>query len=371
MSSFVTCRKGSEMQITPQQKALARQATDILLPWYQANQRSFVFRGIRNPYRIWLSEVMLQQTRTATVEAYYLRFLQAFPDVFALASAKEESVLKAWEGLGYYTRARNLHKAAKLVAGQMGGEFPKTSEELQELPGVGPYAAAAIASIAYDEPVPAMDGNLNRVISRLFMVEEEVSQPRIKGLLHALGTAMMPPKGAGDMNQALMDMGATICLPGTPDCKICPVAGKCLAHLRGDPAALPVMKQKKPPRIIPVGVGIVTHENQVLVFRRKETLLKGLYVFCLTEGDNSRQAVGAAAHKALPGAVLAEELGEAKHIFTHRIWQMKLYHVKTSGNHSVPGGKWVDLDKLLSLPMPVAMDKAREEALRILNELKC
>ena len=195
--------------------------TAKLLAWYDVHQRSFAFRGTKAPYRIWLSEMMLQQTRTETVVPYYERFLTLFPDVFALAAAPLEQVLKAWEGLGYYTRARNLHRTANIVAGELDGVFPKTAKELQALPGIGPYAAAAIASIAYDEAIPAMDGNLNRVISRLFLVQEDIGSPAVKRRLQELGQSLMPLTRAGDMNQALMDLGATICLFGIPDCGRC------------------------------------------------------------------------------------------------------------------------------------------------------
>lgn len=356
------------MSITQDQRALAGRITGLLMPWYRYNQRVFPFRGTKDPYRIWISEIMLQQTRTGTVGAYYERFLAAFPDVFALAKASEESVLKAWEGLGYYTRARNLHKTARLVANDMNGVFPSTERQLQALPGIGPYAAAAIASIAYDEPVPAMDGNLNRVISRLFLIQEEITRPVVKQLLHSLGCALMPPSGAGDMNQALMDLGATICVPGTPDCGACPVITECLAHCHIDPAGLPVMKQKKPPLEIPVAVSLVTLKDRLLVFRRREALLKGLYVFLLTEGDSTAGGAEAACRRMLGKPFPAEPLGEARHVFTHRIWQMRLYHHRAEKFADVPGGEWVSLEELLALPLPVAMNRAKEEAIRLLGK---
>ena len=185
----------------------------LLLSWYDAHKRTLPFRGTKDPYRIWVSEIMLQQTRTETVAGYYSRFLDRFPDVFALADAPEEDVLKCWEGLGYYSRARNLHKAAKAVVEQYGGVFPADLEKLRALPGVGDYTAAAVTSIAFDIPAPAMDGNLTRVLSRFHGIREDVDIPAVKRRLADLGREDMPDTRCGDFNQALMDLGATVCTP--------------------------------------------------------------------------------------------------------------------------------------------------------------
>ena len=341
--------------------------TRKLLAWYDVNQRSFAFRGTRNPYRIWLSEMMLQQTRTETVVPYYERFLQLFPDVFSLAAAPLESVLKAWEGLGYYTRARNLHKTANIVAGDLGGMFPQTAKELQTLPGVGPYAAAAIASIAYDEAIPAMDGNLNRVISRLFLVQEDIGSPAVKRRLRELGQSLMPGTRAGDMNQALMDLGATICLPGTPDCGRCPLQADCRALKEADPALLPVMQAKKPPVQVPMGVLLLFCDNKVLLMQRKAALLKGLYVFLLHEGADDAGSLETAAKKLVPALEGIRELGKARHVFTHRVWNMRIYAAQARECVPVAGGIWADAALLDSLPVPVAMKAAQAQALTILK----
>ena len=340
--------------------------TPKLLAWYDQNRRSFPFRGTRDPYCVWLSEIMLQQTRTETAGPYYERFVLQFPDVFALAQTPVEQVLKAWEGLGYYSRAHNLHKAAQMIVNEYGGVFPNSAAGLRALPGVGPYAAAAIASIAYDEPVPAMDGNLNRVISRLYCVEHDIDTPETKKKLYALAIVLMPPVRAGVMNQALMDLGAMICLPGTPDCEKCPLNGECRARLDGDPARLPVMKTKKPPVIIPVGVGIVCCERRVLLFQREQALLRGLYVFLLSEGDSGPEAMTKAANKLL-SASLTREMGEARHIFTHRVWGMRLYHLEAQACDPVPGGVWADAEGIMNLAIPTAMRAAKNAALHILN----
>ena len=341
--------------------------TRKLLAWYDRNQRSFAFRGTKDPYRIWLSEMMLQQTRTETVVPYYQRFLALFPDVFALAKAPLESVLKAWEGLGYYTRARNLHKTANIIAHERGGVFPANARELQTLPGIGPYAAAAIASIAYDEPIPAMDGNLNRVISRLFLVEEDIGAPAVKNRLRELGQALMPPVRAGDMNQALMDLGATICLPGTPDCGACPLQADCRAFREADPALLPVIQAKKPPVLVAVGVLLVMCEGRILLMQRKAALLKGLYVFLLNEGDSSASALQQAARKQVPGIGALKELGTARHVFTHRVWNMRIYTAQAKECAPVAHGIWASAEDIQALPLPGAMRAARALALEMLK----
>lgn len=342
--------------------------TQKLLSWYDREKRSFVFRGTRDPYRIWLSEMMLQQTRTETVEPYYLRFLAAFPDVFALARASQEEVLKLWEGLGYYARARNLHKAAQLVAGERGGVFPKTAKDLQALPGVGPYASAAIASIAYDQPIPAMDGNLRRVISRLFLVQEDITIPRVQRHLQDLGQRLMPETRGGDMNQALMDLGASICLPANPSCQHCPLAGDCMARQEGKAQRLPILPTKKAPVSVPVAVGIIIQDGKVLLQKRQAALLKGMYVFLLHEGADSGQALLASAHQLGLHIGDLQELGQARHIFTHRIWQMRIY---TARLLATPASQeslvFADSNQLKSLPLPKAMARSKEWALELLN----
>jgi A/G-specific adenine glycosylase len=341
--------------------------TRKLLAWYDAHQRVFPFRGTKDPYRIWLSEIMLQQTRTETVGPYYERFLKQFPDVHSLANAPVESVLKAWEGLGYYTRARNLHRTAGIVAHEHDGVFPRTAQGLQALPGVGPYAAAAIASIAYDEPIPAMDGNLYRVISRLFLYEQDTGTAKAKKDLYDLGLSLIPQTRAGDMNQALMDLGATICLPGTPDCARCPLQTECEAYQSADPAALPVMKAKKPPKQIPVSVIILLCGRKVLLLRREKALLRGMYLFALSEGEDGLEAARKAVKKYAKDILDIHVVGTARHIFTHQVWNMTIYLARTPTCEPVEHGIWADLAQLDALPVPVAMNAALAHARAVLS----
>ena len=335
-----------------------------LLAWYQKDGRKLPFRGTKDPYLIWISETMLQQTQTGTAAGYYLRFIARFPDVQSLAAADQQEVLKLWEGLGYYSRARNLHKAALTVAGEMNGQMPSTAAALRSLSGIGPYTAAAIASIAYHEPLPAMDGNLTRVISRLYLVEEDVGIPGVKRRLYQLGLGLMPEDRAGDMNQALMDLGATICLPGTPDCPACPLQSSCAAYEAGEPERLPLLPLKKPPRVIPLAVVILTCGGKVLVSRREEALLRGLYVFHLIEHQSSQAAAAKALR--LPEGQL-KFLGRARHVFTHRVWEMSIYHAEVSSEGISQQGLWATRDELATLPFPTAMRAARALAQELLG----
>ena len=338
-----------------------------LLAWYDKEGRILPFRGTKDPYLIWISEIMLQQTQTGTAAGYYLRFIARFPDVRSLAASNQQDVLKLWEGLGYYSRARNLHKAAVIVAGEMNAQMPRTAAQLQNLPGIGPYTAAAIASIAYGEPLPAMDGNLTRVISRLYLVEEDVGIPGVKRRLYQLGLELMPEDRAGDMNQALMDLGATICLPGTPDCPVCPLQSSCAAYEAGEPEHLPLLPLKRPPRVIPLAVVIITCEGRVMVSRREEALLRGLYVFHLIEQQTSRDAVAKALR--LPAGQL-KPLCRARHVFTHRIWEMNIYHAQVNSAWISRQGIWVTREELELLPFPSAMRAARALAKELLGGAK-
>ena len=343
-------------------------AYPLLLDWYDANRRVLPFRGTRDPYAVWISEIMLQQTRTDTVSGYYTRFMNRFPNIAALAQADEQEVLKYWEGLGYYSRARNLHKAAQIMQREYGGRFPTTYEGIRALPGVGDYTAAAVASIAYRLPYPAIDGNLTRVLARVHGVREDVGRPSVKRLIHELGEREIDRERPGDWNQALMDLGATICVPGTPDCARCPLQAQCDAYALGDADQLPIRAAARPPVPVDVGVGLVIAEGRVLTIKRDAALLKGLWTFLLCEGDSTPEgmareleALGMQANRIIP-------LGEARHVFTHRIWNMQLYRVDLSTMPGRTAGQWADAQMLTELPLPTAMKAARRAAMDILLE---
>ena len=342
--------------------------SQTLLAWYDREKRAFPFRGVSDPYQVWVSEIMLQQTRTATVTEYFTRFIRLFPDAGALAAADETSVLKAWEGLGYYSRARNLHRAARIIAQECRGQFPLTAAGWEALPGVGPYTAAAVASIAFGEPVPAIDGNLTRVICRLHLVEEDPAIPSVKRRIYELGKALMPLERPGDMNQALMDLGAVICVPGTPNCPRCPVRAFCRAEKAGAAEGLPNLSAKKPPRPVPVAVGLIFCGHQVLLVKRRQALLRGLYVFPLAEGADDAASLGKLLEKAGLRVGVLQEIGQARHVFTHRVWQMRLYQAEARAAREVQDGRWAGAEDIQALPLPGAMRAAREQALELLKE---
>lgn len=338
----------------------------LLLAWYDQHRRVLPFRGTKDPYRIWVSEIMLQQTRTETVGAYYERFLALFPDIFALAAAPEQDVLKAWEGLGYYSRARNLRKAAQVIVSNYDGVFPADLEKLRALPGVGDYTAAAVASIAFDLPAPAMDGNLTRVLARVHDVREDVGTPSGKRHLRALGQEDMPGNRCGDFNQALMDLGATVCTPGTPDCDACPLRTLCGAYAAGDADTLPVKAAAVPPKELSVGVAIVTFGARTLLLERKEALLKGLWVFPLTEAGATPSEMETRLRQLGVRARLKKTFGQARHVFTHRIWNMTVYHYLAEGLDAREG-RWASLAEMNSLPLPTAIRAAKNWAVELLT----
>jgi len=251
-----------------------------LLTWYAKHKRDLPWRRTKDPYRIWVSEVMLQQTQVDTVIPYYKRWFKKFPMVKALASASLDEVLKAWEGLGYYSRARNLHKAAKVIVAKRHGRFPKTFEAIRELPGIGRYTAGAIASIAFDLPYPVLDGNVSRVLVRLYAISKPPRDPKIVEELWDYAEKLLPKNSPGDFNQAFMELGARICLSKKPLCLFCPVSEQCEARQLGIEESLPA---KSPPRKIPlfqVAVAILKHKDRYFIQQRPpEGLLGGLWEF--------------------------------------------------------------------------------------------
>ena len=259
---------------------ISSQIAPRLLAWYRKNKRDLPWRRTDDPYRILLAEFMLQQTQVHTVIPYYHRFLDRFPTVCDLANASQDDVLKAWEGLGYYARARNLHKAAHAIATDFGGAVPDTYDELKSLPGFGPYTTAAVLSIAYDRDHAVLDGNVIRVLARLFDIRDDVGQTRVKNQLWVLAQALLPKGEAADYNQALMELGATVCTPKNPSCHQCPVQKYCASHKAGDPQHLPVKAKKKPRPHHTLCAGIVWHNDKVLITQRPQNgLLGGLWEF--------------------------------------------------------------------------------------------
>ncbi len=328
-----------------------------LLSWYDSNARSLPWRGERDPYRIWLSEIMLQQTRTETVRAYYARFLARFPTVLDLAAAPERDVLKLWEGLGYYTRARNLHAAAKRVA-EAGGAFPRDAAGLRALPGIGPYAANAIASIAFNECVPALDGNQARVLARILAWEPPVKTPF--DLLEP-ATMMISRDRPGDYNQALMDLGATVCTPGQPGCCSCPGAVYCRAFAEDAALDYPRRPVPVPRRTQEWTILLVLLDGRLLVRQRPKGLLGGLYEFCAVEGwHDAPELTRMLENRGLRSASLLRPLPESRHVFTHLVWRMQGWLAECAA--APEEFTAVDAAGLEALPFPSALRVYREIA---------
>lgn len=346
---------------------MIQQPSILLLRWYDAVKRDLPWRKTQDPYHIWLSEIMLQQTRTETVKGYYARFLTLFPTVEALAAAPQERVLKAWEGLGYYSRARNLQKAAQVIANEHNGVFPSTYEGILALPGIGPYTAGAISSIAFGLPVAAVDGNVYRVASRFFGIREDVGSPKVQKQIREIVTCSIPHERPGDYNQALMELGATLCCPGTPKCEGCPWGSLCDAAREGDADLLPVHEKKRPPREVEMAVCLLTWEHRLMVQRRSERMLSGLYVFFLLEDETRPLQVQAILRENGLKAAFEGEIGDAKHVFTHRIWRMKLLRYTLLEE---PDTAWLERfhahmvtrQEMDALPFPSAMNAAVQAA---------
>ena len=300
-----------------------------LLHWFWANHRVLPFRSDPTPYHVWVSEIMLQQTRVAAAVPYYERFVQELPDIPALAACEEERLLKLWEGLGYYSRVRNLQKAARIVCEQYGGQLPGDLAALKKLPGIGDYTAGAIASIGFGIPAPAVDGNVLRVFARLYNDEGDIMQPAVKAATTQKVMAQQPAEAPGDFNQALMELGALVCTPGQPDCAACPLQALCLGRQSGNPARLPQKAPKKARKKFELTLCLAQDAagRWLLQKRGEQGVLAGLWQppVLAEEALDEKKAL-AAAQKLLPAAVLLKEKPlKAKHIFTHLEWHMTAY----------------------------------------------
>ena len=378
-----------------------------LLAWYDRHKRSLPFREKPVPYYIWISEIMLQQTRMETVIPYFNRFIQALPEIRDLAEVTEEDLMKLWEGLGYYSRARNLKKAAEVIMAEYGGSLPERYEDLVCLPGIGPYTAGAIASIAFGEQVPAVDGNVIRVYSRLEAYAGEVMKAAGKRFIHDSVLKDLPGERPGDYNQAIMELGATVCIPNSrPHCEKCPLKESCLAFQFGDPLAHPVLPLKKARRVEEHTVLLLIRDDHYLIEKREdEGLLAGLNQFPMQAGTLDEEALGnwlkdlgIRDYSLKPGLW-------AKHAFSHVEWHMPSwivwinpelsYQVSEKAGQAeyrgegrvrdqwskdqrgdglfkgIPGSDrmhWVPDDRLMRIAMPTAFRVFREELADLLKE---
>ena len=300
----------------------------LLLPWFSANKRDLPWRRDREPYHIWLSEIMLQQTRVEAVKGYYARFLEKLPTIQALAEAPDDDLTKLWEGLGYYSRVRNLKKAAITIMREHNGEFPKTYEEIRKLSGIGDYTAGAVCSIAFNEKTPAVDGNVLRVFSRLTDDDTPIDQPAMKKKVSGQLEAIYPEQ-AGDFTQALMELGATVCGPNRkPDCENCPCREICLGYQNKTAEKLPVKSPKKNRRQEDMTVLILCCDGQYALEKREDIgLLAGLWQFPNTEGFlTPEQAINFLENKNIMVKDILRQ-SDKKHIFTHIQWNMRGYYM--------------------------------------------
>lgn len=303
-----------------------------LLRWYDANKRELPWRDCRNAYYTWVSEIMLQQTRVAAVIPYFLRFIGELPDVKSLAECQPDRLMKLWEGLGYYSRVRNMQKAAQRIMSEYEGRIPGEYDEILRLEGIGPYTAGAIASIAFGKRVPAIDGNVLRIMARFTGSYVPVSDTGFRKEIHRLLSACIPEDRPGDFNQAMMDLGATVCVPkGVPACKNCPLSTGCFACIRQETESLPVKAQKKGRKIVPLTVLVIQDGKYTAIRKRKEKgLLAGMYEFPNMAGTlNEQEALQNVKNEGLDPLKI-ERIEDSFHVFTHLEWRMTAYRIRVA-----------------------------------------
>lgn len=351
-------------QMNLELKKLYRCVSSTLIPWFEINQREMPWRRNRTPYRVWISELMLQQTRVSQATPYYLRFMRRFPSLKKLAEANLEEVLKAWEGLGYYSRARNMHKAAKVIRDQYRGRFPRDPQQMAALPGIGPYTTAAIGSLAFNLNLAVVDGNVIRVLSRLLAIKSDIGLQSSKKEFQSIANALLIKGRAGIFNEAMMELGATICLPQNPDCLACPMKKVCKAYHEGSPAQYPIkQKKKKIPHLV-VGAAVVKNEDGTVLIaqRREDQMLGGLWEF-----PGGKKEPDESIHLCVIRE-LKEELGInvklsnkiicVHHAYSHFTMEMHVYwaQIQSGKPRSIECNdfKWISLEDIRTLPFSKA-----------------
>lgn len=335
--------------------------TGALLDWYAGHARELPWRGSDDPYAVWVSEIMLQQTRVESVISYYERWMERYPTIQVLASASQQEVLAVWEGLGYYSRARNLHRAAQLIMREYGGQLPHSANELRKLPGIGRYTAGAIASIAFNQDEPALDGNIRRVFSRLYQIGEPLRSPNGERRLWELAAFHLPEGRAGDYNQALMDLGALICTPRVPLCERCPLAGGCQAYHLGIQDQIPLRKSRSQTPHYTVAAAVIIRDQRVLIAQRpQDGLLGGMWEFPggkSLPGEDLETCLQREINEELGVKVrVCSALGVYQHAYTHFRVTLHAYHCALPCDQQprtiqVRDVRWVDPDELPEYPM--------------------
>ncbi len=342
--------------------------TDSLLNWYEINQRNLPWRKNKDPYLVWVSEIMLQQTRVETVCPYFDTFMKKFPTIASLAQADEQDLIKQWEGLGFYRRVFNIQKAAKKICMDYDGTFPVNYEDLLRLPGIGEYTAAAVSSIAYEQKYPAMDGNVMRIIARLFAIRENILKAKTKKVLISLLSSIFPDKRFGDFNQAMMELGSLICVPRKPNCEKCPIRTNCKAYLMQLQNEIPLRKSNIEKRKIRRYHFLCFYQNEIMVNKRPEQgLLANLWEFPGVEAENKKTARETFFQKYDIQLSGMKYLFNYQHIFSHRIWQIRVYRVDIS--NKVETAFFLSSNELLKLALPSAYKKMRDFVI-ITNDFK-
>ena len=343
---------------------------DALLTWFKAYQRDMPWRHTEDPYRIWVSEVMLQQTQVKKVVAYYERFIARFPDVHHLAAARLQDVLKVWEGLGYYARARNLHKAAQVVVDELDGKIPVDYASFRKLPGVGDYSAAAVQSIAFNAPYAAVDGNIKRVLARLFLIETPINDAKSAKVFQQRADELLDSNAPGFFNQAMMELGATVCRPQSPTCLVCPVNSFCEVFQTAQQDKFPYRRETKPIPEHHLAVGVIYRDNKVLLTQRQlDGLLGGLWEFPggqLVEGETAETACDRHIADVVNLSVTnVRYLTQVKHAYTHFKVVVDVFQCEYQAGEVVLKGprdaKWVEVTALRDYPLPRVTHKFLEK----------
>ena len=337
---------------TSSQSGKAASLRRNLLNWYEHHRRNLPWRSTRDPYKIWVSEIMLQQTRVQAVLPYYERFLRLFPDVNALAAADEQALLACWSGLGYYSRARNLRKAAQKIAREYGGEFPREYAAARELPGVGDYTARAVLSIAYGIPLAVVDGNVARVLSRLYALKEDFRSGGGREKYIRLADELLAPRRAGGFNQAMMELGATVCLPGQPKCGECPLQRACLAWARNAVEQFPPPRRPAKPKLRRFLAAVISDAAGRYLLVRRPTSAKrmaGFWELPMWELDHPTSPPLDSHRTPRDGIVLEELLGRVRHTITSNLVEISVHAARLERGTALAGSRWVlprDMDRL-------------------------
>ncbi|MBX9116437.1 A/G-specific adenine glycosylase [Enterococcus casseliflavus] len=351
---------------------------ETFLTWYHKEKRNLPWRATNDPYAIWISEIMLQQTRVETVIGYFYRFMEQFPTIQELAAAEEQKLLKVWEGLGYYSRARNLKAAAQQIVAEFDGEMPQSIEEIRSLKGIGPYTAGAIGSIAFGLPEPAIDGNVMRVVSRLFCIEADIAKASSRRPFDEAMRTIISPDEPGEFNQALMDLGSRICTPTTPKCEECPISQYCLAYAENRQTDFPVKSKKAKPKDVYYIAGAIEDQGSFLLVQRPETgLLASMWHFPLVEVTKEQyEALQRtwAKEEQLQLDLIAEDdaleifpdlpvvwqkrhFGEITHIFSHLKWHVLLFYGRKRGELTLQDSEWAAKESFQNYVFPKPQQK--------------